>query len=108
MSDTKFTKGEWIVYDSSMDWGNVNRDELVIGMDSFNHDWTDHYCAHKITIGDDEGEARANAHLIAAAPEMYEMLATIENDSGQVPAWLWDKIQSTLAKARGEKCNQNS
>ena len=44
----------------------------------------------------------ANAHLIAAAPEMYDMLATIENDAGQVPDWLWDQIQATLAKARGE------
>ena len=47
-------------------------------------------------------EVEANAHLIAAAPEMYDLLATIENDGEQVPAWLWDKIQAVLAKARGE------
>lgn len=47
-------------------------------------------------------ESMANAHLIAAAPEMYDLLSTIENDSNQVPEWLWQKIQKTLAKARGE------
>ena len=47
-------------------------------------------------------EERANSSLIAAAPEMYDMLQSIENDSNQVPPFLWDKIQSVLAKARGE------
>ena len=44
----------------------------------------------------------ANLLLILAAPEMYDMLETIENDDGSVPAWLWERIQTTLAKARGE------
>jgi|DEB0MinimDraft_3_1074331.scaffolds.fasta_scaffold63928_1 hypothetical protein len=47
-------------------------------------------------------ESEANAHLIAAAPDLYDMLKTIENDDGIVPGWLWDRIQATLAKARGE------
>lgn len=47
-------------------------------------------------------ELLSNAHLISAAPEMYDLLATIENDNGQVPEWLWLKIQDCLAKARGE------
>jgi hypothetical protein len=52
--------------------------------------------AHGIT-----DEQRANARLISAAPDMYEVLATIENDAGQVPSWLWDQIQAALAKATG-------
>ena len=44
-----------------------------------------------------------NAHLIAAAPEMYDMLHSIENDADQIPTFLWDKIQAVLAKARGEQ-----
>lgn len=47
-------------------------------------------------------ELRANAHLIAEAPVMYDMLATIENDDGKIPDWLWSRIQDTLARARGE------
>ena len=44
-----------------------------------------------------------NANLIAAAPEMYDMLQSIENDADQIPPFLWDKIQAVLAKARGEQ-----
>ena len=47
---------------------------------------------------DDEGEW-VKAEI---AVEMYDMLASIENDNGQVPDWLWNKIQSVLQKARGE------
>jgi len=43
-----------------------------------------------------------DAHLIAAAPEMYDTLDSIENDDNQIPKFLWDKIQAVLAKARGE------
>lgn len=57
-----------------------------------------------ISDGSDEEHAmgEANAHLIAAAPEMYDLLASIENDAGQVPEWLWNRIQAVLKRARGE------
>lgn len=47
----------------------------------------------------DEGQAEANAKLAAAAPEMLEVLETIENDNNQVPEWLWKKIQEVIKKA---------
>ena len=47
-------------------------------------------------------EFLGESNLNLAAPDMYDMLASIENDDNQVPAFLWDKIQATLAKARGE------
>ena len=49
------------------------------------------------------GSRTEDLHLIAAAPEMYEVLTSIENDTGQVPEWLWNKIQEVLQKARGKK-----
>ena len=51
---------------------------------------------------DVHAEKIANARLVSAAPDMYEVLTSIENDTGQVPEWLWDKIQQALQKARGE------
>jgi len=86
MSDKKFTKGEWVIKEA---------------------------IAHKnqIKIKDKKGKqgkiignirTREDAHLIAAAPDMYDMLHSIENDANQIPPFLWDKIQSVLAKARGE------
>lgn len=44
-------------------------------------------------------EQEANAALIAAAPDMLDLLKTIENDGKQVPDWLWDRIQAVIAKA---------
>lgn len=96
MSNAKFTNREWAFYTKPssenyavhIDCGGV-MDLTVITR------------ATDITLAESI-EREANAHLIAAAPEMYDMLGTIENDSGQVPDWLWDKIQSVLAKARGE------
>ena len=46
--------------------------------------------------------AIANAHLIAAAPDLYEALASIENDDGRIPAAIWAMREAALKKARGE------
>lgn len=123
--NTKFTKGEWIVYDKNDDWGNVGSDELVVGMSSYNKDYTNYYCSHKITIDDSEDEARANAHLIAAAPDMYAMIkelvhelnlaidecneykikaitSSTENEPDYIDKQTLHEAQILLAKARGE------
>lgn len=47
-------------------------------------------------------EYEANAHLIAAAPDMYEALANLENDDEHMPPSAWKLVQDALAKARGE------
>lgn len=44
----------------------------------------------------------ANAQLMAAAPDMYEALSSLENDSNQMPDFMWDIVQAALKKARGE------
>ena len=41
----------------------------------------------------------ANAKLIAAAPEMIDILSTIENDNGGIPDWLWKRIKDVIKKA---------
>jgi hypothetical protein len=46
--------------------------------------------------------AIANAHLIAAAPDLYDALASIENDDGSIPAAIWAARNAALKKARGE------
>lgn len=52
---------------------------------------------------DAHAEWLANAHIITTAPDMLDMLKTIENDGNQVPAWLWDRIQQVIAKAEGKE-----
>lgn len=107
---TKFTKGEWIVYDKTMLWGNIRDDELIIGMDSYNKDYADHYCSHKLIIDSNDEESRANAHLIAAAPEMYrelevarDMLNNLFKNIGSLGCRSEaNRIDLLLAEARGE------
>ena len=41
----------------------------------------------------------ANAKLIAAAPEMLDILSTIENDNLEIPDWLWKRIKDVIKKA---------
>ena len=109
MSETKFTKGEWIVYDKNDDWGRIGSDELIIGMSSYNKDYSHRYCCHKILIDSSEEEARANANLIACAPEMYKILSELSSVSGNyqesIIFWIHEnknKVEELLAKARGE------
>lgn len=87
----KFTKEEWMI------------DGLTVY--AINQEMVNQFSTNvqgNFKYGASSEELEANAHLIAAAPEMYDLLSTIENDSNQVPEWLWEKIQKTLAKARGE------
>ena len=88
MSEVKFTKGPWFIdHDLCIMTSSDIEDESMI-------------CdLMPVELNDNE---IANAHLIAMAPEMYEMLNSIENDANQIPPFLWDKIQAVLAKARGE------
>ena len=106
MSETKFTKGEWIVYTADDDYGNLGYDEVVIGMDSYNENCCNYYCSHKVTIDgveSDDVEGMANAYLIAAAPDMYAMLNRIANESYGAEDVSDEVINKLLAKARGEQ-----
>jgi hypothetical protein len=88
MSEAKFTKGEWKILDKYQVGINVDFGDgffTVASCQVFN-------------------EAKANAHLIAAAPEMYSELDELSGiirrmgvDSAS------DRIDLLLAKARGEK-----
>lgn len=46
----------------------------------------------------DDDEDRANARLIAAAPEMYDLLASMKEHGMPNP----ERIEAVLAKARGQ------
>lgn len=84
---TKFTKGEWNIQDDGYGMIGVI---LKKGLG--------------ILIGRKSKETQANAHLIAAAPDMYEMLDKIHNSmagNGEYGEFYCD-VKDLLAKARGE------
>lgn len=108
MSEPKWTKGPWAIH--------VIRHHYFIGRPKSDNVKRDGLADVAVSIDGreltDEAEARveANAHLIAAAPELYEALVAvldaranhIVNDD---PSW-WDdavpKAEAALARARGE------
>ncbi len=82
MSEAKFTKGEWVASE-----GVGNSAIVYIPNGGF----------------DISGipDAMPNAHLIAAAPEMYAMLESIMRGDLRVYGYEY-RIGNLLAKARGE------
>jgi hypothetical protein len=97
MSEVKFTKNNWEIAEGgvfvyALNESGVNAFSLLLEGNA--------------KKGADLEELKANAHLIAAAPEMYEMLEDAahalsheltENNKAHIEA-----IRQLLAKARGE------
>jgi hypothetical protein len=57
-------------------------------------------CGQPVASVEAEVEANANASLIAAAPDMFEMLESLESNSN-LPADVVDEIRLVLRRARG-------
>lgn len=107
--NTKFTRGPWRV---GIEWGHINpRIEIlkdvsyVEGVEPTTYHIGDvgFPTSGPNTVG--AIERKANAHLIAAAPEMYEAteaaLECLENN-GFARAYVEDILRGALRKARGE------
>lgn len=58
-------------------------------------------CFEVVAENDKRVDAKANARLMAAAPDMLEALENIENDDEHMPPSAWALIQTAITKARG-------
>lgn len=58
-------------------------------------------CGQPVASVDAEAEANANASLIAAAPDMFEMLQGLESNSS-LPEDVVEEIRMVLRRARGD------
>jgi hypothetical protein len=86
---TKFTKGDWYINDCGVHWNNPDLKRLEV-------------CYSEIgEVICDTVYTEADANLIAAAPEMYELLEFIANAPLAAPHKAFE-IKKLLAKARGE------
>ena len=100
--ETEFTKGSWVAdvrVGCCAVYTKESRDEWEPGL--HNDDRNIFYANYpNVTVKGDTKESiehTANAHLIAAAPEMYKFLDDLANGRGtDYP------IELLLAKARGE------
>lgn len=92
---TKFTPGPWKVYEP------YNLEKNTYGIDSM-----DEYVVVWMGLNKEQGIRKIyDAHLIAAAPDLYEALETVLQaiESGDVVSGVIGEAKQALAKARGEK-----
>lgn len=77
MAETRFTPGPWTIDRDHAFAGRDVRREIANGFNVSAEGW--HGLAAVFTAGSDptDPEGRANTHLIAAAPEMYEALEMV-------------------------------
>lgn len=92
---TKFTSGPWIVEEDIRDYGEG---EYIAGFDIHAESGGEEIIGSEGINGDGETN-RANAVLIAAAPDLLHALQNIENDNGKIPDHAWKVIQDAIAKA---------
>ena len=105
--ETKFTKGEWLVSDNKIN-SPVKHIVKMPSSKPTKYNGTMYACLGGFSCETQLEEAEANAHLIAAAPDMYELLEAISLEArsfvdrgGKATTWLRD-AESLLSKARGE------
>ena len=94
MSEAKFTKWPWFVEDRTV---YALQDCVWLGLPSKENTFFAVVQGTKC----DESEIIANTHLIAAAPEMYEMLNSMREEYG-FSSVAGKDIDELLAKARGD------
>jgi hypothetical protein len=82
MAKTKLTSGMWRI--DPQKWSRV--------IDR---------CGQPVASVDAEADSNANASLIAAAPDMFELLETLENDVS-ISDPVHEEIQQVLRRARGD------
>ena len=58
-------------------------------------------CGQPVASVEADADTSTNASLIAAAPDMFELLETLENDAS-IPENVQDEIQMVLRRARGD------
>jgi cytochrome b561 len=100
MSNEKFTQGEWEVKSLNTHWETT-------GMTIYSTQVIAPSAGYIISSIDTKDEKllkmiQANAHLIAAAPDMYRLLEQLHGTLESVPI-LQSEIESVLKKARGGK-----
>lgn len=111
----KFTPGPWEVLNSADVFTAQNAKRRDGVASAYNDGWHIADCAMGVTFMPDGQtyvlelqEVIANAHLIAAAPDMYAVLSELEESSTywseyDVPIGIPDRIMAALKKARGEQ-----
>lgn len=113
---TKFTPGPWQWVNPITDepWDSVEEPDFL-SLRTVEEFWDGRYKLPKFVLGAEEfrGDTtetdHANAHLIAAAPELYDALNSmltfydVDEEPGEVSGVVHRQAGAALAKARGQQ-----
>jgi hypothetical protein len=86
----QITKGEWTFGELFISVGNFYIAEILS---------TDSYNSFRNVKYPQPTAAKANAKLIAAAPDMLNALMNLENDNNAIPDHAWKLVQDAIKKA---------
>lgn len=92
--ETKFTPGPWRVWGSDILADDLNGDDICIGVAGKQ--------SGLITLLSVPGrdKIKANARLMAAAPELFEALIEVKKYMKRAPFSVFQKINAALAKVQ--------
>jgi hypothetical protein len=97
MIKTNFTPGPWLIADDySNDVGGFI--PILTNQEWDGMPWVAEAKGTNVSPAKNSEEVMANAKLVAAAPDMFEFIATLENDDKKIPAWLWKKRNEIIKK----------
>src|ERR1700674_3429144 len=89
MAKTKLTSGMWRI--DPRKWArDPQKVSRVIGR-----------CGQPVASVEADADSNTNASLIASAPDMFELLETLEHDAS-IPEAVHEEIQLVLRRARGD------
>jgi len=102
MSETKFTKGEWV----------AGRPDMGTEVDGYLSKWIyagDQYCA--VASGRIEGdweEVMANAYLVAQSPKLYKALEETTEELAKLIEMYNEVVKDPCEFADGQTCHENT
>ncbi len=105
MSEKPWTRGPWFIIDDSPNGVLESEDAQAIVSEGEKWHiaavWNDVNCVDEETVWPST-TSKANARLIAAAPDLYDALYPIAA-YGEISAKIIERAQAAIAKARGDQ-----
>ena len=104
--ETKFTKGNWFIKESKIEKTDITCQTVLMTDLKYNNIKSPVICD---LYGQATEEGKANAQLLCAAPDMFNVLLELQESASywseyDVPIGIVERINSAINKAVGSDC----
>lgn len=104
--ETKFTKGNWVIKESKIEKTDITCQTALMTDLKYNNIKSPVICD---LYGQATEEGKANAKLLCAAPDMFNVLLELQESASywseyDVPVGIVERINSAIDKAVGSDC----